>query len=69
MRSLSEMFEFLSNCNTETIITELNEHCNHLVQKNGTKSPVITINNQCSFNEGKWALIPAGRLDNQLHTK
>jgi hypothetical protein len=38
MRNISELFEFLSNCNKDTIITELNDHCNRLVQKNGIKS-------------------------------
>jgi excisionase family DNA binding protein len=38
MRSITELFEFLSNCNKETILAELNDHCNRLVQKNGTKS-------------------------------
>lgn len=34
MRSITELFEFLSNCTKETILPELNDHCNHLVQKN-----------------------------------
>ena len=38
MRNLSEMFEFLSNCDKETLMNELNDHCDRLVQKNGTKS-------------------------------
>ena len=38
MRNLSEMFEFLSNCDKETLLNELNDHCDRLVQKNGTKS-------------------------------
>jgi len=38
MRSISELFEFLSNCDKDTILTELTDHCNRLVQKNGTKS-------------------------------
>ena len=32
------MFEFLKNCDKETILTELTDHCDRLVQKNGTKS-------------------------------
>ncbi len=38
MRNISELFEFLSNCDKETLHTELMEHCNRLIQKNGTKS-------------------------------
>ena len=38
MRSISELFEFLTNCNKETILTELNDHCIRVVQKNGSKS-------------------------------
>jgi excisionase family DNA binding protein len=38
MRSLSELFEYLSNSTKETILTELTDHCDRLVQKNGTKS-------------------------------
>ena len=38
MRNISELFEFLSNCDKETLINELNEHCTRLIQKNGTKS-------------------------------
>jgi hypothetical protein len=38
MRALSELFEFLSNCDKETIITELYDHCDRIIQKNGTKS-------------------------------
>lgn len=26
MRSITELFDFLSNCNKETILTELNDH-------------------------------------------
>ena len=32
------MFEFLKNCDKETILTELTDHCDRLVQKNGEKS-------------------------------
>jgi hypothetical protein len=38
MRNISELFEFMSNCNKETILTELTDHCSRLVQKNRTKS-------------------------------
>lgn len=38
MRSLSELFEYLSNSTKESMLTELNDHCNRLVQMNGTKS-------------------------------
>jgi excisionase family DNA binding protein len=38
MRNISELFEFLSNCDKETIITELYDHCDRIIQKNGTKS-------------------------------
>jgi hypothetical protein len=38
MRSISELFEFLSNCDKETIITELYDLRDHIIQKNGTKS-------------------------------
>lgn len=38
MRSISELFEFLSHCNKETLLNELGDHCNRLVQKNGEKS-------------------------------
>jgi len=38
MRSLSELFEYISNSTKETILTELSDHCDRLVQKNGTKS-------------------------------
>jgi hypothetical protein len=38
MKSLSELFEYLSNSTKETIITELTDHCDRLVQKNGKKS-------------------------------
>lgn len=38
MRSITELFEFLTNCNKETILIELTDHCDRLVQKNGTKS-------------------------------
>ncbi len=37
MRSLSELFEYLSNSTKETILTELTDHCDLMVQKNGTK--------------------------------
>ena len=32
------MFEYLSNSTKELILTELTDHCDRLVQKNGTKS-------------------------------
>jgi len=38
MRNISELFEFLSNCDKEKLVNELNEHSNRLIQKNGTKS-------------------------------
>lgn len=38
MRSLTEMFEFLKNCDKETLLNELNDHCDRLIQKNGIKS-------------------------------
>jgi excisionase family DNA binding protein len=38
MKSLSELFEFLKNCDKEALFNELNTHCDHLIQKNGTKS-------------------------------
>ncbi|MEI7491341.1 MAG: helix-turn-helix domain-containing protein [Bacteroidota bacterium] len=38
MRSLSELFEYLSNSTKETILTELTDHCDRLVQKNGKKA-------------------------------
>ena len=38
MRSLSELFEYLSNSTKESILSELTDHCDRLVQKNGTKS-------------------------------
>lgn len=38
MRALSELFEFLTNCDKETIITELYDHCDRIIQKNGTRS-------------------------------
>ncbi len=38
MRSISELFEYLSNCDKETIFTELNDHCSRIIKKNGTKS-------------------------------
>ncbi len=60
MRSISELFEFLSNCNKETILTELNDHCNRLVQKNGTKSTTpfkIDVENlNTLFRLSEWCL-------------
>ncbi len=38
MRNLSELFEFLSNCDKETLLNELTDHCDRIIQKNGTKS-------------------------------
>ncbi len=38
MRCLTEMFEFLKNCDKEALLNELNDHCDRLIQKNGIKS-------------------------------
>jgi hypothetical protein len=38
MRNLSELFEFLSNCDKETLLNELTDHCDRIIPKNGTKS-------------------------------
>jgi hypothetical protein len=38
MRNISEFFEFLSNCDKETLHTELMEQYNRLIHKNGIKS-------------------------------
>jgi hypothetical protein len=38
MRSITELFEFLNHCDKETLLKELNDHCDRLVQKNGIKS-------------------------------
>ena len=38
MRSLSELFEYLSNATKEPILTDLTDHCDRLIQKNGEKS-------------------------------
>jgi excisionase family DNA binding protein len=38
MRNISELFEFLNHCDKEALMNELNDHCDRLIQKNGTKS-------------------------------
>jgi hypothetical protein len=38
MRNLTELFEFLSNCDKKTLLNELSDHCDRVIQKNGTKS-------------------------------
>jgi excisionase family DNA binding protein len=38
MRNLSEMFEFLSNCDKEALMNELTDHCSRIIQKNESKS-------------------------------
>ena len=38
MRNISELFEFLSNCDKEKLFNELNDHCERLINKNGTQA-------------------------------
>jgi hypothetical protein len=40
MKNLSEMFEFLKNCENETILTEIKNHCQRLNREHGINSSI-----------------------------
>lgn len=40
MKNLSEMFEFLKNCENETILKEIKNHCLRLNSEHGVNAPI-----------------------------
>ncbi|MEI6060932.1 MAG: helix-turn-helix domain-containing protein [Bacteroidota bacterium] len=57
MRNISELFEFLSHCDKETLFTELNIHCDRLLKNKGTESTKLfkfdieNLNTLCRMSE------------------
>ena len=41
MRNISEFFEFLSNCNHQTIVDEIREHCNRIIDTKNNKPEIL----------------------------
>jgi hypothetical protein len=35
---MSERMEFISNCDKESLLNELTDHCDRIIQKNGRES-------------------------------
>ena len=40
MKNLSELFEFLKNCENETILKEIKNHCQRLNRDHGVNAPI-----------------------------
>lgn len=61
MRNLSELLEYLNHCDKETILNELSDHCDRIIQKNGTKSIIpfkIEVENlNTLFRLSEWYLL------------